>query len=193
MLLSALLLLLSNYNELLDIYVAGGFHGLMSIFKSEEVSRRLADFGIITKYMPFLQEHGFSEFGKGQLAGKMELLKEGFSNSSTNHLEQRLDSRISISQADASSFHNYEEQVVQNSRNPSIDVPPNLDDLKNKRQNFDDGEQKPVGIKTAERNDVQNTLNQSRLRNYLPENNKWNFKNDDESSWITRIRKLADM
>ena len=193
MLLSALLLLLSNYNELLDIYVAGGFHGLMSIFKSEEVSRRLADFGIIMKYMPFLQEHGFSEFGKGQLAGKMELLKEGFSDSSTNHLEQRLDSRISISQADASSFHNYEEQVVQNSRNPSIDVPPNLDDLKNKRQNFDDGEQKPVGIKTAERNDVQNTLNQSRLRNYLPENNKWNFKNDDESSWITRIRKLADM
>jgi hypothetical protein len=177
----------------LDIYVAGGLHGLMSIFKSEEVSRRLADFGIITKYMPFLQEHGFSEFGKGQLAGKMELLKEGFSDSSTNHLEQRLDSRISISQADASSFHNYEEQVVQNSRNPSIDVPPNLDDLKNKRQNFDDGEQKPVGIKTAERNDVQNTLNQSRLRNYLPENNKWNFKNDDESSWITRIRKLADM
>ena len=193
MLLSALLLLLSNYNELLDIYVAGGLHGLMSIFKSDEVSRRLADFGIIMKYMPFLQEHGFSEFGKGQLAGKMELLKEGFSDSSTNHLEQRLDSRISISQADASSFHNYEEQVVQNSRNPSIDVPPNLDDLKNKRQNFDDGEQKPVGIKTAERNDVQNTLNQSRLRNYLPENNKWNFKNDDESSWITRIRKLADM
>ena len=44
-----------------------------------------------------------------------------------------------------------------------------------------------------ERNDVQNALDQSRLRNYLPENNKWNFKNDDESSWITRIRKLADM
>lgn len=193
MLLSALLLLLSNYNELLDIYVAGGFHGLMSIFKSEEVSRRLADFGIIMKYMPFLQEHGFSEFGKGQLAGKMELLKEGFSDYTTNHSGQRLDSRISISQADPGSYHDYEEQVVQISRNPSIDVSPNLEDSKNKRRNFDDGEKNAVGIRTAERNDAQNAPDQNRLRNYLPENNKWNFKNDDESSWITRIRKLADM
>ena len=149
MLLSALLLLLSNYNELLNIYVAGGLHGLMSIFKSEEVGRRLADFGIIMKYMPFLQEHGFSEFGKGQLAGKMELLKEGFSDCSTNHSEQRIDSRISNSQADPSSFHDYEEQVVQISRNPSIDVSPNLEGSKNKRRNFDDGEKNPVGIRTA--------------------------------------------
>jgi hypothetical protein len=187
------LLLLSNYNELLDIYVAGGLHGLMSVFKSEEVSKRLADFGIIMKYMPFLQEHGFSEFGKGQLAGKLELLKEGFSDSSTNHSEQRFDSRIRISQADPNSFHDYEEQVVQISRNPSIDVSPNLEDSKNKRRNFNDGEHNPVGAKTAEGNDVPNALEEGRARTNLPENNKWNFKNDDESSWITRIRKLAEM
>lgn len=191
--LSALLLLLSNYNELLDIYVAECVHGLMSVFKSEEVSRRLADFGILIKYMPFLQEHGFSEFGKGQLTGKMELLKEGFSDSTSNQSEQQFDSRISFSQIDPSSFHDYEEQVVKMSSSQSIEASPNLEDLKNKTRNSSDGEKNPMGRKTAERTDVNSALDQSRGRKYLPENNRWNFKNDDESSWITRIRKLADM
>jgi len=186
------LLLLSNYNELLDIYVAGCVHDLMSVFTSEEVSRKVADLGIIMKYMPFLQEHGFSEFGKGQLAGKMELLKEGFSDITTNHSEQQLD-RISISRVHPSSSHGYEEQVVITSSTPSIGTSPHLEDLNNKRQNFNDGEKNPMGGKTAERTDVHDALDQSRGRKYLLENNRWNFKNDDESSWITRIRKLADM
>jgi hypothetical protein len=165
----------------------------MSILTSEEVSRKLADFSIMMKYMPFLQEHGFSEFGKGQLSGKVELLKECFSDSSMNHLEQRFDSRVSFSQVDQDSFHDYDEEVVQISRNPSVDTTPNLEDAKNKRRNFNDGENNPVGIRTAERTDVHNALDQSSGRNYLTENGKWNFKNDDESSWITRIKKLADM
>lgn len=165
----------------------------MSLFKSEEVNKILADFCIIMKYMPFLQEHGFSEFGKGQLAGKMELLKEGFSDSSMNRSEQRFNHQISISQANPSTFQDNEDHVVEIPSIPSIDAPPNLEDSKNKRRDFTDREKNRGGIKTAERTDLHNTLDQSRGRNYLPANNRWNFKNEDESSWITRIRKLADM
>jgi hypothetical protein len=165
----------------------------MSLFKSEEVNKKLADFGIIMKYMPFLQEHGFSEFGKGQLAGKMELLKEGFSDPSMNRSEQRFNHQISISQADPGTLQDNEDQVVQTPRKPFAIASPNLEDSMNMRQDFDDGEKNRMGIKKAERTDVHNTLGQSRGRGLLPENNKWNFKNEDESSWITRIRKLADM
>lgn len=191
--LSALLVLLSNYNELLDIYVPGCLHGLMSVFTSEEVSRRIADFGILMKYMPFLQEHGFSEFGKGQLTGKMELLKEGFSDSTTNRSERQFDSRISSSQAVSNAFHDYEEQVVKTFSNPPIETSPHFEDSNNHRRNLSDGVENPMGSKTADRTDVHDALNQSRGRKYLSENNRWNFKNDDESSWMTRIRKLADI
>src|ERR687897_226304 len=115
----------------------------MNMFTSEEMNKRLSDFGIIIKYMPFLQDHGFTEFGKGQLIGKMELLKEGFSDSTTNHLE--------------------------------------------------DGEKNPTGSKAAQRIDVHDAIDQSRRKKYIAENNKWNFKNEDEYPWITRIRKLADV
>jgi len=165
----------------------------MSLFKSEEVNKKLADFGIIMKYMPFLQEHGFSEYGKGQLAGKMELLKEGFSDPSMTRSEQRFNHQISISQADPSSLQDNEAQVVQTPRKPFVIASANLEDSMNMRQDFADGEKNRIGIKKAERTDLPNTLGQSRGRSFLPENNKWNFKNEDESSWITRIRKLADM
>jgi len=136
--------------------------------------------------MRFLQEHGFSEFGKGQLTGKMELLKEGFSDSTTNHLEQQFDSRISTIQVDPSSFHD-----VKLSRTTPIEA--NSEDSKFNRRKIDNEEISPVGSKTFERQDGHNTLDQGRGRKYLTENNRWNIKNDDESSWISRIRKLADV
>ncbi|MGA7367688.1 MAG: hypothetical protein WBX01_01045 [Nitrososphaeraceae archaeon] len=157
----------------------------MSVFASEEASRRLADFGIIMKYMRFLQEHGFSEFGKGQLTGKMELLKEGFSDSTTNHSEQQFDSRISTSQVDPSSYHD-----VKLSR--TIPIEANSEGSKFNRRKIDSDEEiSPVGSKTFENG--HKPLDQGRGRKYLPENNRWNIKNDDESSWISRIRKLADV
>ena len=165
----------------------------MSLFKSEEVNKKLVDFDIIMKYMPFLQEHGFSEFGKGQLAGKMELLKEGFPDPTMNRSEQSFSHQISISQADPSTFQDNEDQVVQVPRKPAVIASPNLEDSMKMRRDFADGDKNRMGIKTAERTDLHNTLGQSRGRSFLPENNKWNFKNEDESSWITRIRKLADM
>jgi hypothetical protein len=164
----------------------------MSVFTSQEVSRKLADFGIIMKYMPFLQEHGFSEFGKGQLAGKMELLKDGLSDSTIIHSGQQFESRIHNSHVNPSSSHDYDEQVVRMSRATSIETSPNLGDSMNQRQNFN-GEKSPAESKTSEKTEGYNTLNRSKGKSYLSENIRWNFKSDDESSWITRIKKLADM
>jgi hypothetical protein len=166
---------------------------LMSVFTSEEVSKKLEDFGIIMKYMPFLQEHGFSEFGKGQLAGKMELLKEGLSDSTTNQSGRQFDSRMRDSHVNSSFFHDYEEPVVGISSATSIEASPNLEDRMNMGQNFDEVEKTPGGIKTSERAERHKALGHSGKKNYLLENNRWNYKSDDESSWITRIRKLADM
>jgi hypothetical protein len=185
--------LLGNYNELLDIYFAGCVHGLMSAFTSQEVSRKLADFGIIVKYIPFLQDHGFSEFGKGQLIGKMELLKEGLSHSETNRLGQQCDSRISISEVDPDSIHDYEDLSVSTSGSSSIEPPPNLEGPNNKKRNSNDGDRNSMGIKITERREVNSAFNHNREGKYMPENNRWDFKNEDEASWITRIRKLADI
>jgi len=131
------------------------------------MDKRLSDFGIIIKYMPFLQDHGFTEFGKGQLIGKMEF--------------------------DSSPYHDGNEQVVKEFTTPAIEVLPYLQNSNNKTRNFDDGEKNPTGSKAAQRIDVHDAIDQSRRKKYIAENNKWNFKNEDESSWITRIRKLADM
>jgi hypothetical protein len=72
-------------------------------------------------------------------------------------------------------------------------IEPNLEHSMSKRRNFTEGETGPGEIKASERAEGSSTLDQSRGKNYLSENNRWNFKHDDESSWITRIRKLADM
>ncbi|HZD33597.1 MAG TPA: hypothetical protein VE130_00200 [Nitrososphaeraceae archaeon] len=157
----------------------------MCAFTSQEISKRLSDFDILMRYMPFLQEHGFSEFGKGQLTGKIELLKEGLSDSALNHSDQQPNSRISSSQLDPR-HHEYEEQSVNISRTLSINPPTTLDDSKSKRLDFNYGE-------GAVEHHTRNAMDQSKGRKYLTENNKWNFKADDDSSWITRIRKLADV
>ncbi|MGH9950340.1 MAG: hypothetical protein ACRD4J_05855 [Nitrososphaeraceae archaeon] len=164
----------------------------MSAFTSEEVSKRLVDFSIMMKYMPFLQEHGFSEFGKGQLAGKMELLKESFSDSAANRLAPQFDVRTSFNQMDATPNPDYEELRVKTSDSFSIEGSSNLGESVNKMLSSTGGDKNSIG-KTAERNEIHNTFDYSGRGKYLPENNRWNVKNDDDSSWITRIRKLADM
>ena len=164
----------------------------MNMFTADEKNKRLSDFGIIIKYMPFLQDHGFSEFGKGQLIGKMELLKEGFSDSTTNHLERQYESHLSQYKIDSSPDHDGNEQVVNEFGTPAIEMLPHLESLNNKRRNFD-GEKNPASSKSPQRIGVHDTIDESRRKRYPNESNKWNFKNDDETSWITRIRKLADM
>jgi hypothetical protein len=164
----------------------------MSTFTSEEVSKRLVDFSIMMKYMPFLQEHGFSEFGKGQLTGKMELLKESFSDSAANRLTPQFDVRASFNQVDATLNPDYEELRVKTADSFSIEGSSNLGESVNKMLSSTGGDKNSMG-KTAERDEIHNAFDHSGRGKYLPENNRWNVKNEDDSSWITRIRKLADM
>jgi hypothetical protein len=164
----------------------------MSTFTSEEVSKRLVDFSIMTKYMPFLQEHGFSEFGKGQLTGKMELLKESFSDSPANRLGPQFDVPTNFNQIDATPTPDYEELRVKASDLFSIEGSSNLGESVNKMLSSTGGDKNSMG-KTAEKTEIHHAFDHSGRGRYLPENNRWNVKNDDDSSWITRIRKLADM
>jgi hypothetical protein len=161
----------------------------MSVFTLEEARSRLSDLGIIMKYMPFLQEHGFSEYGKGQLTGKMEILKEGFLDSTASHPWEQSESRIGFTQADTSSFHDYRDQVVKSSGTSHIEASLNSDDS----NGIGDEGKNSMDSETAERTDVNDPSGKNEMRKYLTENNKWNFTNYDESSWITRIRKLADL
>jgi hypothetical protein len=164
----------------------------MSTFTSEEVSKRIVDFSIMMKYMPFLQEHGFSEFGKGQLTGKMELLKESFSDSPANRLGPQFDVPTNFNQIDATPTPDYEELRVKASDLFSIEGSSNLGESVNKMLSSTGGDKNSMG-KTAEKTEFHNAFDHSGRGRYLPENNRWNVKNDDDSSWITRIRKLADM
>ena len=107
----------------------------MSTFTSEEVSKRLVDFSIMMKYMPFLQEHGFSEFGKGQLSGKMELLKESFSDSHANRIGPQFDVPANFNQIDATPTPDYEELRVKASDLFSIEGSSNLGESVNKMLN----------------------------------------------------------
>jgi hypothetical protein len=164
----------------------------MSTFTSEEVSKRLVDFSIMMKYMPFLQEHGFSEFGKGQLTGKMELLKESFSDSPANRLGPQFDVPTNFNQIDATPTPDYEELRVKASDLFSIEGSSNLGESVSKMLSSTGGDKNSMG-KTAKKTEIYNAFDHSGRGRYLPENNRWNVKNDDDSSWITRIRKLADM
>ncbi|MGH9984897.1 MAG: hypothetical protein ACRD8W_13180, partial [Nitrososphaeraceae archaeon] len=81
---------------------------------------------------------------------------------------------------------------VKTSDSFSIEGSSNLGESVNKMLSSTGGDKNSIG-KTAERNEIHNTFDYSGRGKYLPENNRWNVKNDDDSSWITRIRKLADM
>jgi hypothetical protein len=173
--------------KLLNVFV------IMNMFTSDETNKRLSDFSIIIKYMPFLQEHGFSEFGKGQLIGKMDLLKESFSDSTSNYLEQQAESQDTQCQIDYSPYHDGNEHVVKEFVTPAIDLLPRMENSKNKRRNFDVGEKNFAASKVPQRIDVSDDVNQGKRIRDSTENIKWNYKNEDESSWITRIKKLAEM
>jgi hypothetical protein len=48
----------------------------MELISEDEARTKLADCNIILKYMPFLQNNGFSDCGKGQILGQASLLQE---------------------------------------------------------------------------------------------------------------------
>ncbi|MFL6318465.1 MAG: hypothetical protein ACJ73C_17245, partial [Nitrososphaeraceae archaeon] len=48
----------------------------ISMFSIQKAKEKLADCNVLLKYMTFLQNNGFSDYGKGQIMGQVALLKE---------------------------------------------------------------------------------------------------------------------
>ncbi|MFL6363534.1 MAG: hypothetical protein ACJ709_08885 [Nitrososphaeraceae archaeon] len=46
------------------------------MFSIQKAKEKLADCNVLLKYMAFLQNNGFSDYGKGQIMGQVALLKE---------------------------------------------------------------------------------------------------------------------
>lgn len=49
---------------------------IISMFSIQKAKEKLADCNVLLKYMAFLQNNGFSDYGKGQIMGQVALLKE---------------------------------------------------------------------------------------------------------------------
>jgi hypothetical protein len=49
---------------------------IISMFSIQKAKEKLADCNVLLKYMTFLQNNGFSDYGKGQIMGQVALLKE---------------------------------------------------------------------------------------------------------------------
>src|ERR687887_2070345 len=49
---------------------------IINMFSIQKAKEKLADCNVLLKYMAFLQNNGFSDYGKGQIMGQVALLKE---------------------------------------------------------------------------------------------------------------------
>ena len=49
---------------------------IINMFSMQKAKEKLADCNILLKYMSFLQNNGFSDYGKGQIMGQIALLRE---------------------------------------------------------------------------------------------------------------------
>jgi hypothetical protein len=49
---------------------------IINMFSTQKAKEKLADCNVLLKYMAFLQNNGFSDYGKGQIMGQVALLKE---------------------------------------------------------------------------------------------------------------------
>jgi hypothetical protein len=49
---------------------------IISMFSIQKAKEKLVDCNVLLKYMTFLQNNGFSDYGKGQIMGQVALLKE---------------------------------------------------------------------------------------------------------------------
>ena len=49
---------------------------IINMFSIQKAKEKLADCNVLLKYMVFLQNNGFSDYGKGQIMGQVALLKE---------------------------------------------------------------------------------------------------------------------
>jgi hypothetical protein len=49
---------------------------IINMFSMQKAKEKLADCNVLLKYMSFLQNNGFSDYGKGQIMGQIALLRE---------------------------------------------------------------------------------------------------------------------
>ena len=49
---------------------------IINMFSIQKAKEKLADCNVLIKYMTFLQNNGFSDYGKGQVMGQIGLLRE---------------------------------------------------------------------------------------------------------------------
>lgn len=49
---------------------------IINMFSMQKAKEKLADCNVLLKYMGFLQNNGFSDYGKGQIMGQIALLRE---------------------------------------------------------------------------------------------------------------------
>jgi hypothetical protein len=49
---------------------------IINMFSIQKAKEKQADCNVLLKYMAFLQNNGFSDYGKGQIMGQLSLLKE---------------------------------------------------------------------------------------------------------------------
>ena len=49
---------------------------IINMFSTQKAKEKLADCNVLIKYMTFLQNNGFSDYGKGQVMGQIGLLRE---------------------------------------------------------------------------------------------------------------------
>jgi hypothetical protein len=49
---------------------------IINMFSTQRAKEKLADCNVLLRYMTFLQNNGFSDYGKGQIMGQIGLLRE---------------------------------------------------------------------------------------------------------------------
>jgi hypothetical protein len=163
----------------------------MSLLSTDEATRRFSEFRILFRYMSFLQQHGFSEYGKGQLTGKMELLQDYFSNFPSDdpilecdvnngHLprENRTDSQGKLSQVKKP--YDGQSDNSDNVRGAPTDTTRSSELEKDPRK------VQSATIANTEKVHIQD-------REHFSENIGRNIKSYNGPSWMAKIRKLTEM
>jgi hypothetical protein len=57
----------------------------------KEIKEKLGDYNVLLKHMEFLQNNGFSDYGRGHIVGQMEILEEYLKESGKNQEEAAVD------------------------------------------------------------------------------------------------------
>jgi hypothetical protein len=68
----------------------------------EKIKEKLGDYNVLLKYMDFLQNNGFSDYGRGHIVGQIELLEEYLSEARENQGEEEEEAVVVEMESDKS-------------------------------------------------------------------------------------------